>query len=124
MPRVSSPDPVPPGRAWLDASTVEPPLISSTAYDAVRKNDDETMWLLLDYESDKSNALTLTATGTGDLADFASRLEPQRASFGYVRVKYVSGTGDLWDWGFWPERDGPCQEVEELQCSRTWKAEK
>ena len=60
------------------------------AYEQVRKDDDETMWLLLDYDSHKSDALTVTKTGTGDLADFASNLEPQRASFGYVRVKYVS----------------------------------
>jgi hypothetical protein len=49
------------------------------------------MWLILDYASDKSDALSLTKSGTGDLAEFASNLEPQRASFGYVRVKYVSG---------------------------------
>ncbi|CAD6566652.1 MAG: hypothetical protein TREMPRED_002882 [Tremellales sp. Tagirdzhanova-0007] len=60
------------------------------AYEKVRKNDDDTMWLILDYESDKSNALSLVKTGTGDLTDFASNLEPQRASFGYVRVKYAN----------------------------------
>jgi len=48
------------------------------------------MWLLLDYESDKSDTLTLSKVGTGGLADFASNLEPQRANFGYVRVKYVN----------------------------------
>ena len=39
-------------------------------------------------QSDKSNALTLTSTGTGDLAELASSLQPQRASFAYVKIKY------------------------------------
>ncbi|KAK4683470.1 hypothetical protein P7C73_g6789, partial [Tremellales sp. Uapishka_1] len=43
-----------------------------------------------DGQSDKSNTLTLSSTGTGDLAEFVSHLEPQRASFGYVRVKYAN----------------------------------
>jgi len=60
------------------------------AYEKVRKNDDETMWLLCDYASDKSDALTLTKTGTGGLDEFAASLEPQRASYGYVRVKYAN----------------------------------
>jgi hypothetical protein len=32
--------------------------------------------------------LTLTATGTGDLSELAQKLEPQRASFAYVKIKY------------------------------------
>jgi len=58
------------------------------AYDKVRKNDDDTMWLLLDYENDKSNVLTLTTTGTGDLDELVSKLDPAKASFAYIRVKY------------------------------------
>ncbi len=42
----------------------------------------------LTLQSDKSNVLTLTSTGTGDLADLASNLQPQRASFAYAKVKY------------------------------------
>jgi hypothetical protein len=86
------------------------------AYEKVRSNNDELTWLLLDYEvscwsprntglpgsrmrihksaadlqSDKSNTLTLSDTGSGDLAEFTSKLQPQRASFGYVRVKYAN----------------------------------
>jgi len=30
----------------------------------------------------------LTATGTGDLSELAQKLEPQRASFAYVKIKY------------------------------------
>lgn len=44
----------------------------------------------LTYQSDKSNALKLSATGTGDLTEFTSKLESQRASFGYIRVKYAN----------------------------------
>lgn len=39
-------------------------------------------------QSDKSDTLTLTATGTGDLSDLTSHLQPQRASFAYAKVKY------------------------------------
>jgi hypothetical protein len=42
----------------------------------------------LTIQSDKSNTLTLTATGTGDLSELAQKLEPQRASFAYVKIKY------------------------------------
>lgn len=41
-------------------------------------------------QSDKSNTLTLTETGTGDLADLAAHLKPERASFAYARVKYAN----------------------------------
>ncbi|KAI9638564.1 uncharacterized protein MKK02DRAFT_22449 [Dioszegia hungarica] len=58
------------------------------AYEKVRDHKDETTWLILDYESDKSNTLTLTSTGTGDLADLASNFQPSRASYAYAKVKY------------------------------------
>jgi hypothetical protein len=32
--------------------------------------------------------LTLTQTGTGDLSELVSALQPQRASFAYVKIKY------------------------------------
>ncbi|WRT66951.1 uncharacterized protein IL334_003916 [Kwoniella shivajii] len=60
------------------------------AYEKIRTNNDETTWLLLDYESDKSNALTLTATGTGDVEELAQQFKPSRASFAYAKVKYVN----------------------------------
>ncbi|GFZ46279.1 hypothetical protein JCM24511_04526 [Saitozyma sp. JCM 24511] len=58
------------------------------AYEKVRDNKEDITWLLLDYQSDKSDTLTLTATGTGDLSDLTSHLQPQRASFAYAKVKY------------------------------------
>ncbi|WWD15759.1 hypothetical protein CI109_100181 [Kwoniella shandongensis] len=60
------------------------------AYDKVRSNDGELTWLLLDYESDKSNKLTLTATGSGNLAEMTAQLQPQRASFAYAKIRYVN----------------------------------
>ncbi|EKD03988.1 hypothetical protein A1Q2_01662 [Trichosporon asahii var. asahii CBS 8904] len=41
-----------------------------------------------DVQSDKSDKLVLSETGTGDLAEFASKLDPTKASFGFVRVTY------------------------------------
>ncbi|KAJ9122109.1 hypothetical protein QFC24_004336 [Naganishia onofrii] len=58
------------------------------AYENVRNDKKEETWALFDYEDDKSNKLKLTETGTGDLAEFASKLVPTRASYGFVRVKY------------------------------------
>ncbi|WWD01600.1 hypothetical protein V866_008545 [Kwoniella sp. B9012] len=58
------------------------------AYEKIRSNNDETTWLLLDYESDKSNTLTLTKTGTGNIEELAKELQPQRASFAYAKVRY------------------------------------
>ncbi|WVW83320.1 hypothetical protein I302_105339 [Kwoniella bestiolae CBS 10118] len=58
------------------------------AYEKIRSNNDETTWLLLDYESDKSNALTLTKTGTGNIEELAKELQPQRASFAYAKIRY------------------------------------
>ncbi|ORX39713.1 hypothetical protein BD324DRAFT_678818 [Kockovaella imperatae] len=68
-------------------ATVTDPKIAE-AYENVRSNSDETTWMILDYESDKSDTLTLTSTGTGNLEEFASKLEPGHASFGYIRVTY------------------------------------
>ncbi|KAJ9120641.1 hypothetical protein QFC22_002570 [Naganishia vaughanmartiniae] len=59
-----------------------------TAYENVRNDKKEETWALFDYEDDKSDKLKLTETGTGDIAEFASKLVPTRASYGFVRVKY------------------------------------
>ncbi|EKM76778.1 hypothetical protein AGABI1DRAFT_44405 [Agaricus bisporus var. burnettii JB137-S8] len=58
------------------------------AYLKVRDDKQETNWLLLDYESDRSDKLKLTSTGTGGLAELRDRLDDSKASFAYVRVKY------------------------------------
>ena len=61
---------------------------ADAAYDKVRSDKDSTTWLLLDYDSPTSNKLTLTKTGEGSIEDLASELSDDKASFGYVRVKY------------------------------------
>jgi hypothetical protein len=58
------------------------------AYGEVRDDKTPTSWLLLDYASDKSDKLTLTATGEGGLAELkeSGLLKTDAASFAYVRV--------------------------------------
>ncbi|GAA5899246.1 hypothetical protein JCM6882_009294 [Rhodosporidiobolus microsporus] len=60
----------------------------ATAYDDVRSDKSETNWLLLDYAGERSDKLTLTATGNGGLDELKSQLKEGNASFAYVRVKY------------------------------------
>ncbi|KAH9855338.1 actin depolymerizing protein [Lenzites betulinus] len=58
------------------------------AYQDVRSDKTDTNWLLLDYESDRSDKLQLTSTGSGGLAELRDHLEDGRASYAYVRVQY------------------------------------
>ncbi|KAJ8081841.1 hypothetical protein PM082_007687 [Marasmius tenuissimus] len=58
------------------------------AYLDVRSDKSDTKWLLLDYESDRSDKLQVTKTGTGGLSELKETLEDSKASFAYVRVQY------------------------------------
>ncbi|GJN89293.1 hypothetical protein Rhopal_002273-T1 [Rhodotorula paludigena] len=58
------------------------------AYNKVRSDKDETNWMLIDYEDDKSSKLVLTATGSGGLDEVKDKFQDDKASFAYVRVKY------------------------------------
>ncbi|KJA23070.1 hypothetical protein HYPSUDRAFT_185405 [Hypholoma sublateritium FD-334 SS-4] len=58
------------------------------AYLEVRNDKSETNWLLLDYESDRSDKLKLTQTGTGGLSELKEVLDDSKASYAYVRVSY------------------------------------
>ncbi|KAI0346147.1 actin depolymerizing protein [Trametopsis cervina] len=58
------------------------------AYQDVRSDKTETTWLLLDYESDRSDKLQLTATGTGGLEELREQLDESKASYAYVRIRY------------------------------------
>jgi len=58
------------------------------AYLDVRSDKSDTNWLLLDYETDRSDKLTLTSTGTGGLPELREKLEDSRASYAYARVTY------------------------------------
>ncbi|KAF7316371.1 ADF-like domain-containing protein [Mycena indigotica] len=58
------------------------------AYQDVRSDKSETNWVLLDYESDRSDKLTVTASGSGGLAELREALDDGKASFAYARVSY------------------------------------
>ncbi|KAK7039565.1 actin depolymerizing protein [Favolaschia claudopus] len=58
------------------------------AYQDVRSDKSDTNWLLLDYESDRSDTLKLTSTGKGGLAELREILDEDKASYAYVRVAY------------------------------------
>lgn len=59
-----------------------------TAYLDVRSDKSETNWLLLDYESDRSDKLKVTQTGTGGLTELREVLDDSKASYAYARVTY------------------------------------
>ncbi|KAN0084199.1 hypothetical protein V8E55_007703 [Tylopilus felleus] len=54
----------------------------------VRSDKSDTNWLLLDYESDRSDKLVVTKTGTHGLAELRDALDDTKASYGYARVTY------------------------------------
>lgn len=58
------------------------------AYQDVRSDKSDTNWLLLDYESDRSDKLRVTQTGTGGLAELRDALGDSKASYAYVRVTF------------------------------------
>jgi len=60
------------------------------AYQDVRSDKSETNWLLLDYESERSDKLALTATGLGGLEELREHLDDTKASFAYARIQYAN----------------------------------
>jgi len=58
------------------------------AYLDVRSDKSETNWVLLDYETDRSDKLKVTQTGTGGLSELRDVLNDGRASYAYARVTY------------------------------------
>lgn len=60
------------------------------AYDAVRSDKEETNWLLITYAGNVGNKLELSATGTGGIAELASRLDDSQVAYAYVRVEYAN----------------------------------
>jgi hypothetical protein len=58
------------------------------AYLDVRSDKSETNWLLLDYESERSDKLQLAQTGTGGLVELREVLDDSKASYAYARVTY------------------------------------
>ncbi|KAL7413738.1 hypothetical protein BDY24DRAFT_387972 [Mrakia frigida] len=72
-------------------ANVDDPTIKA-AYEDVRNDKSEVNWVLLDYETEKSNTLVVTSTGSSDspLSELEALLSPEKASFAYVRVKYAN----------------------------------
>ncbi|KAK0183676.1 ADF-like domain-containing protein [Armillaria mellea] len=61
------------------------------AYEDVRSDKSETTWMLLDYESDRSDRLVVTSSGTGNpLDELKDSLDEGKASFAYGRVSYAN----------------------------------
>ncbi|KAI5116989.1 hypothetical protein M0805_001486 [Coniferiporia weirii] len=58
------------------------------AYLDVRSDKSDTNWLLLDYDSGRSDKLTVTSSGSGGLAELREALDDQKASYAYARVAY------------------------------------
>ncbi|KAH9941602.1 actin depolymerizing protein [Epithele typhae] len=58
------------------------------AYQDVRSDKTDTNWCLIDYESDRSDKLALTSTGSGGLEELREKLDDSKASYAYVRVQY------------------------------------
>ncbi|CAG8494193.1 3072_t:CDS:2 [Paraglomus brasilianum] len=64
---------------------VSDPIIRET-YEEVRDDRNDTNWLILQYENDKSDKLVLAAKGPGGLEEFTEQLSPDQAAFGYLRM--------------------------------------
>jgi len=60
------------------------------AYLEVRDDKNDTNWLLLDYESGKSDKLKLSKVGTGGLTELREALDDSQASYAYVRITYAN----------------------------------
>ncbi|KIM70747.1 hypothetical protein SCLCIDRAFT_101035 [Scleroderma citrinum Foug A] len=60
------------------------------AYLDVRSDKSDANWLLLDYESDRSDKLVVTRTGTGGVSELREALDDARASFAYARVTFAN----------------------------------
>jgi len=60
------------------------------AYLEVRDDKSDINWLLLDYESDKSDKLKVSQVGTGGLTELREALDDSKASYGYVRITYAN----------------------------------
>ena len=69
-------------RSWLT--------IRISAYLEVRDDKNDTNWLLLDYESEKSDKLKLSQVGTGGLNELREALDDSKASYAYVRITYAN----------------------------------
>ncbi|KAF2813569.1 actin depolymerizing protein [Mytilinidion resinicola] len=68
---------------------IDTPAIQA-AYASVRAESSPENWLLLSYASPTSDALTLTATGSGGLEELKTHLLDDQAQYAYLRVEYAN----------------------------------
>jgi hypothetical protein len=57
------------------------------AYEDVRSDKSDTTWLVLKYVSATSDNLTLSQTGTGEIAEMTESLGEDEAAYAYVRMR-------------------------------------
>jgi hypothetical protein len=57
------------------------------AYEDVRSDKSDTTWLVLKYASATSDNLTLSQTGTGEIAEMTESLGEDEAAYAYVRMR-------------------------------------
>ena len=64
----------------------------NAAYEDVRSNKSDTNWLVLKYETERSDKLKLAGTGTGGLEDLRTGdyLGAKEVAYAYVRVSYAN----------------------------------
>ncbi|KDQ07345.1 hypothetical protein BOTBODRAFT_192474 [Botryobasidium botryosum FD-172 SS1] len=60
----------------------------SQAYQDVRSDKSDTNWLLLKYQSDKIDTLTLVGTGSQGLEEMKNHVSDSEVMFGYARIVY------------------------------------
>ncbi|KAK0654771.1 hypothetical protein B0T16DRAFT_450535 [Cercophora newfieldiana] len=60
------------------------------AYEAVRSDKDPINWLLISYAAPTGSALTLSATGSGGLAELTDHLDDTQVQYAYARVEYAN----------------------------------
>lgn len=70
-------------------ANVQDPAIQA-AYDDIRNDKTASNWLLLNYESEKSDKLVLSEVGSGGLDELKEKLEASKASFVYSRITYAN----------------------------------
>lgn len=62
------------------------PADASAAYEEVRADGVDTDWLLLEYVSDKVDALKLSGKGSGGLSELKEFLKDDQPGFAFLRV--------------------------------------
>ena len=60
------------------------------AYEAVRSDKDDSIWLLISDAGPTSDQLVLSETGTGGLAELTQKFDDSQVQYAYVRAEYAN----------------------------------